>query len=72
MSASERRNITIAITVGVYLFLLFEKAIHLVIPHQHSHVSVQILTLSSTRAVCFILTGLSELLHGQIMILFHN
>ena len=39
MTETQRRNITIAITVGVYVFMLFEKAIHLVIPHQHSHVS---------------------------------
>lgn len=37
MSPSERRNITVAITLGVYIFFLFEKMIHLVLPHQHSH-----------------------------------
>ncbi|KAL5251085.1 hypothetical protein ACHWQZ_G016712 [Mnemiopsis leidyi] len=36
MSGTEIRNLTIAITVGVYMFLLFEKAIHMVMPH-HSH-----------------------------------
>eukprot|EP00116_Pleurobrachia_bachei_P013387 sb/3473649/ len=38
MTATQRRNITIGITAGVYLFLLFEKLIHVVLPnHSHSH-----------------------------------
>merc|ERR1719204_864556 len=37
MSGTQIRNITIAITVGVYIFLVFEKVIQLIMPHAHSH-----------------------------------
>ena len=58
MSESQRRNITIFITVGVYVFLLFEKALHLVIPHQKSHVSILSLILIIGLLLIFQVCGL--------------